>query len=272
MEQTIGFIGSGNMAQAMMGGMIRSELVPASQIIASARTEATLSRVAAQFGIQTNLNNRHVAREADILILAIKPHDYQTVLEEIKHDVSQEAIIIPIAPGIRFVDLQQAFEQEMKVVLAMPNTPSLIEAGMSALCPNDKISSHELDLVMQLFGSIGEVDVLSEKQMEAVPAISSSAPAYVYMMIEAMADGGVAQGLGREQAYRLAAQTVLGAAKMVLDTGKHPGELKDNVTSPAGTTIAAVATLEQSKFRGTIMAAMQSCTDRVMEMQIDYED
>ncbi|MYL34550.1 pyrroline-5-carboxylate reductase [Pontibacillus yanchengensis] len=266
MNQTVGFIGCGKMAQAMIGGMIHSKIVTPDQIIASAQSEGTLEEVRRQFEIQTNLDNRIVAGQADLLFLAVKPYDYKAVIHEVRQSVADEAIIITIAPGVSFEEMESAFEREMKVVQAMPNTPSLVEAGMSALCPNSKIDDKDLAKVITLFESFGKVEVITESQMSAIPSISGSSPAYVYMMIEAMADGGVAQGLSRDQSYRLAAQAVLGAAKMVLDTGKHPGELKDEVTSPGGATIAAVTKLEQERFRGTIMAAMESCSNKVKDM------
>ncbi|MFC0524246.1 pyrroline-5-carboxylate reductase [Pontibacillus salicampi] len=266
MKQTIGFIGCGKMAQAMIGGMVRSDLVAPEQIIASAQSDVTLEEVRNRFEIRTDRDNRVIAEEASILILAVKPNDYEAIIHEIRSSVSDTTLIVTLAPGVSFEEVERAFEREMKVIQAMPNTPSLVAEGMTALCANSKVTEEGLSSVVALFQSFGEVEVISEKQMSAIPSISGSSPAYVYMMIEAMADGGVAQGLSRDQAYRLASQAVLGAAKMVLETGKHPGELKDQVTSPGGATIAAVTKLEQERFRGTIMSAMESCTNKVKNM------
>jgi pyrroline-5-carboxylate reductase len=148
----------------------------------------------------------------------------------------------------------------------MPNTPSLVGEGMSVLCPNENVDSEDLEQVVQLFNSFGKTECLTESLMDAVPAISGSSPAYVYMFIEAMADGGVQQGIPRSQAYRLAAQAVLGAAQMVLETGKHPGQLKDDVCTPGGVTIEAVASLEKNQFRGAVLSAMKECTDKIKKL------
>ncbi|KZE63778.1 pyrroline-5-carboxylate reductase [Fictibacillus phosphorivorans] len=266
MNKKIGFIGFGKMAQAMARGMIDSGLIKADQIMASMRTEKTRKQVEEQFGITTHPSNSEVAKKADILFLAVAPYSYFEVIDEIKEVVKQDVMIITIAAGITMGDVEQAFGKKIKVVRTMPNTPSLVGAGMTAVSVNDEITDHELEIVEELLSSFGKVEVIIESQMDAIPAISGSSPAYVYMMIEAMADGGVRQGLSRDQSYRLAAQAVLGAAQMVLETGKHPGELKDQVTSPGGATIAAVATLEQERFRGAVLAAMESCTVKVKEL------
>lgn len=266
MNKKIGFIGFGKMAQAMAGGMIDSGLIKPDQIIASMRTEKTREHVEKQFGITAHPSNSEVAKTADVLFLAVAPYTYFEVIDEIKEVVKQDVMIITIAAGITMGDVEQAFGKKIKVIRTMPNTPSLVGAGMTAVSVNDEITNHELEIVEELLSSFGKVEVIIESQMDAIPAISGSSPAYVYMMIEAMADGGVRQGLTRDQSYRLAAQAVLGAAQMVLETGKHPGELKDQVTSPGGATIAAVATLEQERFRGAVLAAMESCTMKVKEL------
>ncbi len=266
MNKKIGFIGFGKMAQAMAGGMIDSGLIQPDQIIASMRTEKTRKYAEKQFGIETHPSNAEVAKAADVLFLAVAPYIYFEVIKEVKEIVKPDVIIITIAAGITTADVEQAFGKKVKVVRTMPNTPSLVGAGMTAVSVNDEITDEELKSTEELLSSFGKVEIIIESQMDAIPAISGSSPAYVYMMIEAMADGGVRQGLSRDQSYRLAAQAVLGAAQMVLETGKHPGELKDQVTSPGGATIAAVATLEQERFRGAVLAAMDSCTEKVKEL------
>lgn len=266
MNKKIGFIGFGKMAQAMAGGMIKSGLVNPENIIASMRTEKTRIFVKEQFGIETSSSNREIAETADTLFLAVAPHTYSEVIEEVREAVKRDVIIITIAAGITTEDVEQAFRKKVKVVRTMPNTPSLVGAGMTAVSVNSQVMDEELKNVEALLGSFGKVEVISESLMDAIPAISGSSPAYVYMLIEALADGGVRQGISRGQSYRLAAQAVLGAAQMVLETGKHPGELKDQVTSPGGATIAAVSTLEQERFRGAVLAAMDSCTEKVKEL------
>lgn len=266
MDKKIGFIGFGKMAQAMAGGMLHSGLVKPHQLMASMRTEKTKTYAKNQYGIEVTQSNSEVAGYADVLFLAVAPYMYAEVIGEIKGEVKPETIIITIAAGITASDVEKAFGQNMKVVRTMPNTPSLVGAGMTAVSVNDEVNEEELALVENLLTSFGKVEIIAESQMDAIPAISGSSPAYVYMMIEAMADGGVRQGLSRDQSYRLAAQAVLGAAQMVLETGKHPGELKDQVTSPGGATIAAVSTLEQERFRGAVLRAMDSCTAKVKEL------
>lgn len=266
MKKKIGFIGAGKMAQAMIEGIIKSQLIPKENVMASANSEKTIEIIEKTYGILTTLNNRDIAGYADILILAVKPEHYVNVIKEIKNEIKPSAIIITIAAGISLMDIEQSFGFQVKAVRTMPNTPSLVGEGMSAICANTYLDESEISEVERLFHTFSMTERLDEKLMDAVPAISGSSPAYVYMLIEAMADGGVRQGIPREQAYRLAAQAVLGAAKMVLETGKHPGELKDNVCTPGGATIEAVVTLEEKQFRGSITAAMESCTNKVKNL------
>jgi len=265
-KKKIGFVGAGKMAQAMMQGMVRSETIPKENIMASARTAGTTKLIEQKYEIGTSLNNRDVAMFADILILAVKPDLYTAIIKEIKDDIKQSAIIITIAAGITLKDIEDSFGFQVKAVRTMPNTPSVVGEGMSVICANDYLTEDEIAQVELLFQTFSKTERLEENLMDAVPAISGSSPAYVYMLIEAMADGGVRQGIPRGQSYRLAAQAVLGAAKMVLETGKHPGELKDNVCTPGGATIEAVITLEEKNFRGSIMAAMDSCTTKVKNL------
>jgi pyrroline-5-carboxylate reductase len=265
-NKKIGFIGAGKMAQAMMEGIVKSQIIPKENIMASAKTEKTIKTIEKTYEISTSLNNRDIARFADILILAVKPDLYHSLIEEIKNEIKKSAIVITIAAGITLMDIEQSFGFQVKAVRTMPNTPSLVGEGMSAICANDYLSENEVVEVEHLFHTFSKTERLEEKLMDAVPSISGSSPAYVYMLIEAMADGGVRQGIPRDQSYRLAAQAVLGAAKMVLETGKHPGELKDNVCTPGGATIEAVVTLEEKQFRGAILAAMESCTNKVKKI------
>ncbi|KIL52789.1 pyrroline-5-carboxylate reductase [Jeotgalibacillus campisalis] len=269
MNKKIGFIGCGKMAQAMIAGIVRSELIAPDKIIVSSRTNETLEHAAMKYGVRPAQTNQQAAREADILFLGITPDLHRTIIEEIKESIQEHTVIVTIAAGLSTSKIVELFSKNVKVVRSMPNTPSLAGAGMSALCANEWVTSGELDAVMELFQSFGKVEVISEALMDAIPAISGSSPAYVYMMIEAMADGGVKQGLKRDQAYRLAAQAVYGAAKMVLDTNLHPGILKDQVCSPGGATIEAVSALEKEGFRSAILHAMESCTDKVKDLGKD---
>ncbi|MHC0038024.1 pyrroline-5-carboxylate reductase [Pseudoneobacillus sp. C159] len=266
MDQRVGFIGCGKMAQAMMEGMIRSKIVQPEAIMASALTEATLRSVKEKYKIQVSANNIEVVQHADILILAIKPNIHEAILKEIAGVMDERKILITIAAGISLEYIESFFPTKMKVVRAMPNTPSLVGEGMSAICHTQQVNGEDLEKVLLLFNSFGKTEVMVEALMDAIPAISGSSPAYVYMFIEALADGGVKQGIPRKQAYKLAAQAVLGAAKMVLETERHPGELKDDVCTPGGATIEAVAALEQEKFRSAILTAMDQCTKKAKQL------
>jgi pyrroline-5-carboxylate reductase len=266
MNQTVGFIGCGKMAQAMIEGLIKSKLVEPGAIMASAVTDETLRSVKERYDILVSKDNIEVAKHADLLILAIKPTIHDAVLHEIAEVVDEQKVVITIAAGISLEYIESFFQTKRKVVRAMPNTPSLVGEGMTAICHNQQVNLEDLEKVLLLFNSFGKTEVMVESLMDAIPAISGSSPAYVYMFIEALADGGVKQGIARKQAYKLAAQAVLGAAKMVLETERHPGELKDDVCTPGGATIEAVAALEQEKFRSAILTAMDHCTKKAIQL------
>ena len=265
-KKTIGFIGCGNMGSAMIGGILSSGLLPASQLIASARTEATLKKLQDAYHIETTCSNTEVAKKADILFLAVKPYLYETVIKEIRDEVSNDDIIVSIAAGQSIERIEGAFGKSVKLIRTMPNTPAMVLEAMSAISPNENVLPGELSMILDIFESFGKAEVIPESLMDAVTGVSGSSPAYVYLFIEAMADAAVADGMPRPQAYKFAAQSVLGAAKMVLETGKHPGELKDAVCSPGGTTIAAVAKLEEGGLRSIVIQAQNACTAKSKEM------
>ena len=266
MDKNIGFIGFGVMAQAMTGGIISSKLIEAKNLIVSDPLENNLAIARNKFRINAVSDNIEVAKCSDILFLSVKPYKYSEVIDNIKAHVKDDVIIITIAAGIPIDFIQKAFNKAIKVVRTMPNTPALVGEGMSALCPSNMLTKEELQDVIKIFESFGKAEIIEEKLMDAIPAISGSSPAYVFMFIEALADGGVLSGIPRDKAYKLAAQAVLGAAKMVLETGEHPGVLKDRVCTPGGTTIEAVYTLEKNNFRGSIISAMESCTQKTINM------
>lgn len=266
MDRNIGFIGCGKMAQAMIQGMIVSKVVTPQQVIVSAKTEETLQFVEKTYDIGTTLHNKEVAEKADYLFLAIQPDLYAKVINEVKEVVKDQTIIITLAAGITLDFIEQQFRRPLKIVRSMPNTPSLVGEGMSALCVNAYVNPEDLAEIVQLFEGFGKAEIIDEQHMDAIPAVSGSSPAYAYMFIEALADGAVMQGIPRKQAYKLAAQALLGAAKMVLETEKHPGELKDDVCTPGGSTIEAVATLEKQGFRACVIAAMESCTEKSKQL------
>ena len=266
MDKKVGFIGCGKMGQAMIAGLLKKGEMEKNNILVSAKTEATLKKVQETLQVQTTSSNKEIGKWADIIILAVKPDLHKEVIEEIKAEITPETIVVTIAAGITLQYLEQAFETPLKVIRAMPNTPSLVGEGMTALCFNDLVTEDERKCVSILFKSFGRVEAFPESLMNSIPAVSGSSPAYVYIMIEALADGAVKQGISREKAYKLAAQSVLGAAKMVLDTELHPGVLKDQVCTPGGATIEAVATLEEKGFRASILSAMESCTMKINKL------
>jgi len=266
MNKTIGFIGCGNMAQAMIGGIIKSNLVSNEKVIVSNPSGRGLNNAHEKYNILITNDNDEVARVSDIVILAVKPYKYFEVIDLIKTYLKKDVVIVTIAAGITLEHMSKTLGDSAKVIRTMPNTPALVGEGMSALCANKNITTEELQDVIKIFESFGKIEILEEKLIDVVPAVSGSSPAYVYMFIEALGDGAVLQGMPRDKAYTMAAQAVLGAAKMVLETGEHPGKLKDDVCSPGGTTIQAVYTLEKNNFRGSIISAMESCTEKAIKM------
>ena len=267
MNIRLGIIGCGNMASAIVGGIVKTKLLNPHNLMISDVDDEKLHEVKKLYDVEITKDNLMVAKFADILILAIKPNIHDVILDEIKRSVNKDCIIVTIAAGIDLHYIESKLGRNMKVIRTMPNTPSLVGQGMSALCYNGNVSEDELRTVVSLFESFGKVEIIDESLMDYIPAISGSSPAYVFMFIEALADGGVASGFSRSQAYRMAAQAVLGAAQMILETGKHPGELKDMVCTPGGATIEGVMALERDHFRGAVLNAMKSCSDKSVAMQ-----
>lgn len=255
----LGFIGCGNMAGAIIGGILKNHVCSAEEIIGSALTESGRKKAEQTYGIRMTADNRQVAQESEIIFLAVKPQYYEEVLNEIKENTSKSKIYVSIAPGKTLEWMESILGEDVKIVRTMPNTPALVGEGMTAVCVNSNVTGQELDAVKQILTACGQVEIISEKLMDVVVGVSGSSPAYVFMFIEAMADAAVADGMPRAQAYRFAAQSVLGSAKMVLDTGTHPGELKDMVCSPGGTTIQAVRVLEEKGLRSAVFEATDTC-------------
>lgn len=262
MSKKLGFIGAGNMAKAMMGGIIRNEIIPCNEIIASDVYAPSLAAARESLNIETTENNLKVIEEAEIIVLAVKPQYYATVINEIKDYVRESQIIVTIAPGQTLERLNSLFEKTVKIVRTMPNTPALVCEGITGVCHNELVTKDELDYVCKILGGFGQVEVVGENLMDVVVSVSGSSPAYVYMFIEAMADAAVMDGMPRDMAYKFAAQAVMGSAKMVLETGKHPGELKDMVCSPGGTTIESVRVLEEKGFRSAVIECMKACVNK----------
>ena len=259
----LGFIGCGNMANAMIAGIIGNGICKAEEIIGTAKSEASRVRVNKEFGIYMTEDNKEAA---EVLVLSVKPQFYEEVICEIKDVMKDNQIVVTIAPGKTLAWLEEKFGKPVKLVRTMPNTPAMVQEGMTGVCKNTYVTESEMEHVCDILRGFGEVEIIPERLIDAVVTVSGSSPAYVFMMIEAMADAAVAEGMPRKQAYKFAAKAVMGSAKMVLETGKHPGELKDMVCSPAGTTIEAVKVLEAAGFRSALMEAMEVCAEKSRNM------
>lgn len=262
----LGFVGCGNMAGAMISGILKNSILPSDEIIASTLRQESADRAEREYGITVTLDNCRVARECEILILAVKPQFYEEVIREIREFVSENAVVVSIAPGKTMEWLEMKFERPVKIVRCMPNTPALVGEGITGICCNERVQKEELEEICRILSGCGKTEVLSEHLMDVVVSVSGSSPAYVFLFIEAMADAAVADGMPRQQAYKFASQAILGSARMVLETGRHPGELKDMVCSPAGTTIEAVRVLEEKGFRSAVIEAMKACTRKAKGM------
>ena len=258
----LGVIGLGNMATAMIGGIVRAGLFSSQDITGSDALKEQRDKAEEVLGIRTCEASTDAIEGSSYVILAVKPQVYEKVLDQIKGAVREDQVVISIAPGKTLSYLSEKLGAKTKIVRLMPNTPALVGEGCTGVCRNDNVSDEEFEFVIKMLNGFGKAYEVRENQMDAVVAVSGSSPAYVFMLIEAMADGAVAEGLDRATAIQMAAQAVLGSAKMVLETGKHPAQLKDMVCSPAGTTIDAVAVLEESGFRGAVIDAMGACAEK----------
>ncbi len=256
----IGFIGGGNMGTALMSGFISSGKFKAEDILVYDNFEPKLEELKNNLGIIPKNSSAELEAESDIVILAVKPNIIPFVLKDLKSD--SEKLYISIAAGITLDALSTALGADKKIVRVMPNTPALVGCGMTVISPNNNISPAENQLVEDLFNSVGETVFLGENYMNAAIALHSSSPAYIYMLIDAMADSGVKYGIPKIVALKLAAKAVEGSAKMVLESSEHPMQLKDNVCSPGGTTIAAVCDLENNGFRSSVQKAIDACVDK----------
>lgn len=266
MNKKIGFIGCGNMGKAMLGALVKSDDINLDDLIVSTKSEASAEKINNDFKVKTTTDNKEVAKASDVLFLAVKPYFFKEVIEEVKELVTEDKIIISIAAGVTIYQIEEWFGKKVKVVRTMPNTPALVGEGMSAVCPNKNITTEELNYVGGLYNLFGKYEILEEKDFHAFIALCGSSPAYVFMFIEAMADAGVKLGIPRAKAYKLAEQSILGSAKLALETGKHPGVLKDEVCSPGGTTIEAVIELEKNGFRNTVISAVEKCAEKSKNM------
>lgn len=258
----IGFIGAGNMASALAGGMLAAKVVSAENLCLSDMDGEKLAQWIEK-GVKTDSDNLRTAEWADVLFLAVKPHIIPAVLKEVK---GQNCIFVSIAAGVSLSFLEIGLGSDAKIVRTMPNTPAQVNCGMTIVTPNGNLTQEERALVRSLLSAVGETVELSESYIDPATALHGSSPAYVYMFIDALADAGVKYGIPKATALRLAAKAVEGSAKMVLETGVHPEQLKDNVCSPGGTTIAAVCELEKQGFRHAVQQAVVECVERTREI------
>lgn len=262
MDIKLGFLGTGNMGSALIKSLVKANFLPADKISMFDVDENKLQQLQNETGIGYVNSASELVIWSDIIVLAVKPNILKTVLEDLKEHIDSKKVIVSFAVGIPISFYEDILGTDKKIVRTMPNTPAMVGEGMTLICQNKNVTELEFAIVKQMFDCAGKSEFLSEKLMSEVTALTGSSPAYVFMFIEAMADGAVLSGIPRDMAYRLAAQAVLGSAKMVLDTGLHPGILKDQVCSPGGTTIEAVASLEKNGFRYTVIEAMNECTKK----------
>jgi pyrroline-5-carboxylate reductase len=265
-DKKIAFLGAGNMGEAIIKGLLQTGLVPASGLLATDVRADRLEHVARQYGVRTIATNRRLVEESEVVILAVKPQIMAPVLKEIAGVVDRGKLLISIAAGVPVAALREALGRSGRLIRVMPNTPALVLEGVTAIARSEGLEAGDLEVAQELFEAVGRVVVLDEEALDAVTGLSGSGPAYVAIVIESLADGGVKMGLDRTTAMTLAAQTVLGSARLILETGMHPGQLKDMVSSPGGTTIAGIAALEEGGLRRTLIGAVERATQRSREL------
>jgi len=266
MEKKIAFLGGGNMAEALIKGVILSGTAKPEKILVADISADRLEHLRKNFSISIQRTNNEAAREAEIIVLSVKPQVIDKVLAEIAPVVDAKKLIVSIAAGVSLARIENALKKGSRVVRAMPNAPALVLAGAAALSAGNNATSEDVSLAKGIFDSVGRSVVMDEKLLDAVTGLSGSGPAYVFMIIDALSDAGVKEGLPRQLALELAAQTVYGSAKMVLETKEHPAKLRDMVTSPGGTTIEGLHALEKGKLRATMMNAVEAATARSREL------
>lgn len=260
----VGFIGAGKMAESIARGVVKSGILPASRI-RTAHSGSARRTAFESIGVTVFDNNTQVVEDSDVIIFSVKPQVVKNVVSQLKPILSEKQLLVSVAAGVKLKDLQE-WAGQGRFIRVMPNTPSAVGEAATVITLGEKATTEDGELISQLFGAIGKVWKADEKLFDAVTGLSGSGPAYVFLAIEALADGGVAAGLPRELALGLASQTVLGAASMVSGMGKHPGQLKDDVASPGGTTIAGIHELEKSGFRGILMNAVVAAAKRSKEL------
>jgi pyrroline-5-carboxylate reductase len=269
--KTIAFLGAGNMAEALVKGLLRAEVAAAREVICSDRNPAR-AELTQRYGVRFTSSNTEAATAADIVVLSVKPQVMNKLLDEIAPVLDQRKLVISIAAGVPIAAIERKVGHGVRIVRTMPNTPALVGAGATALTAGEHATEEDLSQARALFDAIGRTVVVDEPQLDAVTGLSGSGPAYIFLVIEALSDAGVKVGLARATAQDLAAQTVLGSAKLLIETGEHPGRLKDQVTSPGGTAIAGLHTLEAGGLRTTLMNAVEAATHRAKELGKKFLD
>jgi pyrroline-5-carboxylate reductase len=265
-DRELTLIGGGNMGEAILKGLLAAQLLTPQQVTVTDVIEARVAYLRETYAVRSMTDNAKAVAQADLIILAVKPQDVVPTIQGIAPAVNDQQVVISIAAGVPTAKIEAAFGRPMRVVRVMPNTPALVLAGAAGLCAGSRATPEDLHVARTLFDALGKTVVVSEALMDTVTGLSGSGPAYIFVLIEALADGGVKMGLTRDAALTLAAQTVYGSAKLLLETGAHPGELKDRVASPAGTTIAGLHVLEERAFRGAVIAAVEGATLRSREL------
>jgi len=267
-SKSIGFVGAGNMAEAMIRGLLRGKVFAPGQVTASAPREDRRRELSEKYSIRMTQENREAASQS-IVVLSVKPQILSRVLDEISDSIRAESLVISIAAGVPVAAIQAKLRTGTRVVRAMPNTPALVDAGATAIAGGEHAQESDLDDAKKIFDAVGLTVVLDETLLDAVTGLSGSGPAYVFLILEALSDAGVKVGLSRRTSQLLAAQTLLGSAKLLLETNEHPGRLKDMVTSPGGTAITGLHTLENGGVRTTLMNAVEAATQRSRELGAD---
>ena len=265
-DKRVGFLGSGNMGEAIIKGLVAANLVAPRSILAADVRDDRLRDLERQYGVTVARDNRALVRDSDVIVLAVKPQIMDGVLRDVAPAVTREKLLVSVAAGVSTARIRSAIGTDVRLIRVMPNTPALVLEGVTAIARADRLEAGDLDIATELFNAVGSVVVLEESALDAVTGLSGSGPAYVALVIEALADGGVNMGLDRATALALATQTVVGAAKLLQQTGLHPGALKDMVSSPGGTTIAGVAALEAGGLRAALMSAVERATARSREL------
>jgi len=261
-NQNIGFIGAGKMGSALIEGILKAGIVKPENIGASDVYEPFLEGLETKFGIRVSPDNSEIVKESEILILAVKPQTLDSVLENLKAEITSEKLLISIAAGVPLSTYENALLEGTRVIRVMPNIAATVSEAASGISPGKNATPEDIKAALEIFSAVGTAVQVPESLMDAVTGLSGSGPAFIFPVIEAMADGAVLEGMDRKSALTLAAQTVLGAAKMALETGMHPGELKDMVTSPAGTTIEGIHALEEAGIRAAFMNAVIRASER----------